>query len=135
MNGNRQLYQLVHPTARQRASRACINAPHGYVCEIRPRTRSLEANAKMWALLADVARQVHWHGGRLTAEEWKDVFTAGLKKQKVVPGIDGGFVVIGARTSGMTIEEMSDLIELIYAFGTEHDVRWSAPAWDMGAPA
>ncbi|MCG1042520.1 recombination protein NinB [Mycetohabitans sp. B8] len=135
MNDDRQLYRLVHLTARQLASRACINAPHGYVCEIRPRTRSLEANAKMWALLADVARQVHWHGERLTAEEWKDVFTAGLKKQKVVPGIDGGFVVIGARTRAMTVREMSDVIELIYAFGVEHGVKWSAPAWDMGASA
>lgn len=128
MSGERQLYRLVHATARQLASRACINAPDGYVVEIKPRTRSLDQNAKMWVMLADLSRQVEWYGQRLTSEEWKDVLTAALKKQKAVPGIDGGFVVIGARTRNMTIREMSDLVELMYAFGAERDVQWSDPA-------
>jgi len=127
----RQIFRLVHPTARQLASKACINAPDGYVAEIKPRTRSLDQNAKMWAMLADVSRQVDWYGQKLTSEEWKDVLTAALKKQKAVPGLDGGFVVIGARTRNMTIREMSDLVELMYAFGAERDVKWSDPA-DQG---
>ena len=125
---DKQVFRLVHPTARQLASKACINAPDGYVVEIKPRTRSLDQNAKMWAMLDDVSRQVEWYGQRLTSDEWKDVLTAALKKQKAVPGIDGGFVVIGARTRNMTIREMSDLVELMYAFGAERDVRWSDPA-------
>ncbi|ARK42633.1 recombination protein NinB [Burkholderia pseudomallei] len=128
---DRQIFRLVHPTARQLASKACINAPDGYVAEIKPRTRSLDQNAKMWAMLADVSRQVDWYGQKLTSEEWKDVLTAALKKQKAVPGIDGGFVVIGARTRNMTIKEMSELVELMYAFGAERDVKWSDPA-DQG---
>lgn len=125
---DRQIFRLVHATARQMASRACIQAPDGYVVEIKPRTRSLDQNAKMWAMLADISRQVEWYGQRLTPEEWKDVLTAALKKQKAVPGIDGGFVVIGARTRNMTIREMSELVELMYAFGAERDVKWSEPA-------
>lgn len=121
-------FRLVHATARQMASRAVINAPEGFVCEIKPRTRSLDQNAKMWAMLADVSRQVEWYGQHLTSEEWKDVLTAALKKQKAVPGIDGGFVVIGARTRNMTIREMGELVELMYAFGAEQNVQWSEPA-------
>lgn len=124
----KMVFRLVHSTARQLASKACINAPDGFVVEIKPRTRSLDQNAKMWAMLADLSRQVEWYGQRLTSEEWKDVLTAALKKQKAVPGIDGGFVVIGARTRNMTIREMSDLVELMYAFGAERDVQWSDPA-------
>ena len=124
----RQIFRLVHPTARQLASKACINAPDGYVAEIKPRTRSLDQNAKMWAMLADLSAQIDWYGQRLTSEEWKDVLTAALKKQKVVPGLDGGFVVIGARTRNMTIREMSELVELMYAFGAERDVKWSEAA-------
>lgn len=52
------------------------------------------------------------------------MLTAGLKRQQVVPGIDGGFVVLGTSTRNMTKSEMGDLIELIYAFGAEHGVRW-----------
>ena len=128
---DKQVFRLVHSTARQMASRAVINAPDGWIAEIKPRTRSLDQNAKMWAMLADVSRQVEWYGQHLTTEEWKDVLTAALKKQKAVPGIDGGFVVIGARTRNMTIREMGDLVELMYAFGAERDVKWSEPA-DQG---
>ena len=78
----------------------------------------------MWANLEDIAQQVTWYGVKLTKDEWKDVLTAALKKQKVVPGIEGGFVVIGARTSKMTVPEMTELIELSTAFGTQQGVKF-----------
>ena len=93
-------------------------------------TRSLQANACMWAHLTDISRQVVWHGNKLAPSEWKDVISAGLKAQKVVPNIYGtGFVVLGARTSKMSIKEMSDMIELCLAFGIEHGVKFKAPKW------
>ena len=88
--------------------------------------RSLEQNRLMWANLEDIAQQVVWYGVKLTKDEWKDVLTAALKKQKVVPGIEGGFVVIGARTSKMTVPEMTELIELSTAFGTQQGVKFRA---------
>lgn len=93
-------------------------------------TRTTAQNSLMWAMLNDVSRQVDWYGNKLTAEEWKDVLTAALKRQKVVPGIDGGFVSIGARTSQMTISEMTDLIALMEAFGAERGVKFSAPDYE-----
>lgn len=88
--------------------------------------RSLSQNRMMWANLEDIAQQVVWYGVKLTKDEWKDVLTAALKKQKVVPGIEGGFVVIGARTSKMTVPEMTELIELSTAFGTQQGVKFRA---------
>lgn len=90
-------------------------------------TRSLEQNSRLWALLHDVARQVKWPvDGReayLSPEDWKDIFTASLRKgQRVSPGIDGGFVILGARTSRMTVGEMVDLQTLIEAFGAQNGV-------------
>lgn len=87
--------------------------------------RSLDQNAKLWPMLTDISRQVDWYGQKLTPEDWKHVLTAGLKKQRAVPGIDGGFVVLGLSTSRMTKEVFSQLIELIFAFGSEHGVEWS----------
>lgn len=86
--------------------------------------RTIDQNDRMWAMLTDISKQVDWYGQKLTKEEWKDVMTAGLKKQKAVPGLDGGFVVLGAHTSRMTKQELSDLMELISAFGAEHEVEW-----------
>ena len=91
-----------------------------------PRTRSQEQNRRMFAMLTDVSRQVVWHGQKLSKEEWKDVFTAALKRQKVVPGIDGGFVVLGSSTRRMTVAEMGELMTLMEAFGAQHDVRFTA---------
>jgi hypothetical protein len=116
---------LIGPVQRQYAHQCIDQAPDDYVCQIKQKTRTLEQNALMWALLDDLSKQVNWHGNRLTAEEWKDVLSASLKAQKVVPGVDGGFVVIGARTSQMTKREMSDMCELIYAFGAQQGVIWS----------
>lgn len=101
------------------------------VSECKPK-RTLDQNAKMWATLTDIADQVKWQiDGKLEylkPEEWKDILTAGLRKhQRVAAGIDGGFVILGEHTSSMTIGQMSELIELAIAFGTEHGVQWSDP--------
>lgn len=90
--------------------------------------RTLDQNDKMWPMLRDIAKQVVWHGESLKDFEWKDMFTAALKRYRVVPGIDGGFVVLGMRTSRMSKRDVSELIEFAYAFGADHDVVWSEPA-------
>jgi hypothetical protein len=102
------------------------------VRECKP-TRTLEQNAKMWAVLHDIARQVQWYvDGKqqyLDAEEWKDILTAGLKKhQRIAQGIEGGFVILGTRTSRMSIADMVELIELAHAFGAERGVVWGDEA-------
>lgn len=120
----RRTFHLVHKQARQRALEALQDAPDGYVVTIHEPTRNLEQNAALWAALSDISKQVEWYGQRLTPEEWKDVFTASLKRQKVVPGLDGGFVVCGLSTSKMCKSEFSQLLDLAYAFGAEKEVKF-----------
>ena len=120
----KRIYRLVHEEARRRARHDVESAPDGWIVTVSEPTRSLDQNALMWPLLEDIARQVEWYGNRLTADEWKDVLTAALRKEKVVPGINGGFVVLGQRTSKMGKREFSELVELIYAFGAERGVRF-----------
>jgi hypothetical protein len=101
-----------------------LAAGHRFDLTIKPETRSTAQNARLWVLLDCLSKQVVWHGQRLTSDEWKDVMSAALKRQKVVPGIDGGFVVLGQRTSQMSRAEMSELQELIEAFGTQQGVEF-----------
>lgn len=115
---------LTGTAARTAAMRYISQAPDGYVFQLREPTRTLEQNSRMWAQLTDIAEQVQWYGETLTAENWKDIFTSSLKKQKAVPGLDGGFVVLGARTSKMTKGELSDLMTLIEAFGAQRGVKF-----------
>jgi hypothetical protein len=96
------------------------------VIRISEETRTLEQNAFMWAILTDISRQVPWHGIRLSKDEYKDLLTAGLRKTKTVPNIEGnGFVILGQSTSKMSKREFSELMELCLAFAAEKGVVWS----------
>ena len=94
--------------------------------------RSLEQNKKMWAMLRDIASQVQWpvngQNEWLKDEEWKDILTAATQSEmRMAAGVNGGFVFLGVRTRNMTIAQMGELIEFMYAFGAERDVAWSEP--------
>lgn len=125
----KQTYQLRNQQILNNAINHLRNTPLNpdkpYFVTIQEATRSLEQNARLWATLSDVSEQVNWHGRKLTTEQWKHIFTAALTKQDVVPNLTGdGFVVLGQSTSKMTVGQLSNLIELINAFGAEHGVRF-----------
>lgn len=46
-------------------------------------------------------------------------------EQRSAPGIDGGVVMLGVRTSKMRKASMTELIEIMFWFGSERNVRWS----------
>jgi len=127
---DRQVFILSHERARRNAIQACVAAPAGYRVEIKPRTRSLAQNDMLWSILTDISRQVEFvvNGAlvKVSPEEVKDILTAGLRREiRMAMGINGGMVLLGQRTSKMTVAEMTQLIELAYAFGNERGVEWS----------
>lgn len=122
----RRYFVLSHDVARKLAAAQCQLAPDGYICEIKPATRTLEQSARMWAMLNEISKQVEWYGRKLDSESWKHVFSSSLRKMDVVPNLDGtGFVALGLSTSKMSKKELSDLMTIIEAFGSEHGVVWS----------
>ena len=124
VQAHKALTQTIWP-----AIKAAIMSGHRMTVEVKTETRTLAQNQRLLAMLTDVAKQVNWYGRKLSQEEWKHVFTASLSKQDVVPGIDGGFVVLGKSTSKMTKGEMSELQTLIEAFGAQQGVKFSAPEY------
>ena len=128
------IFRLVHPEARRRAAQACQDSPDGFVVTIAEPTRSLEQNSRLWAMLNDIARQVDWYGKRLSAEDWKHVFSSSLRKLEAVPNLDGtGFVALGLSTSKMSKRELGDLMMLIEAFGAEKGVIWAEMEKDFAS--
>ncbi len=102
--------------------------------ELREETRSDKQNRLMWSVLTDLSRQVEWCGKRLTKEGWKDFITAHLNGQKLIPNMHGtGFISInmGKSTSKMTKSELSAVIELAHAFGSERGINWSKTSVGM----
>jgi len=100
---------------------------------IQERKRTTDQNRRMWPLLHDLSRQVEWYGQKYTPDDWKDLITALVAKskneqQRTAPGIGGGVVMFGSRTSKMRVSEMVEVIEAIYWFGTEQNVKFSDEA-------
>lgn len=125
---NLKQYRLVHALARKSAAEFCHTAPEGTVVIFKEATRTLDQNAKLQPMCRDVAEQVVWYGDKLSVDDWRHMFVAAYRKeQRTVPGINGGFVVLGASSKKLSKKECADVIEIIYAFGAEHGVKWSDP--------
>ena len=126
---SKQTFILAHPTARQRAVDAVRNAPTGFCVTVAEPTRSLEANAAQWPILQAFADQLKWpvNGSMesLTAEEFKDILTAAFKREtvRVAMGLDGGMVMLGARTSQMGKREFSEWLDFLHATAAARGVE------------
>ncbi len=123
-----QTVRLVGDTQRAFAKRLIDAAPTGAVVNIQEAARTDDQNAKMWAMLSDIARAKP-DGRVLSTETWKALFMHEAGFQCTFePSLDGkGVVPLGFKSSRLRKAEFSDLIECIYAFGAEHGVRWSEP--------
>lgn len=125
----RRTFRLVHDQARQRAQEAVKTAPDGHVVVLSEPTRSLAANAAMWPILQAFADQLQWqvNGAMvwLTADDWKNLLTAAFKREqaRVAPGLDGGMVLLGQRTSKFSVREMSDFLEFLNATAAARGVE------------
>jgi len=125
---SRALLILDSRAMRERALQWIGIAPDGTRVEFKQPKRTLDQNALMWARLTEIARKVEWYGQKLSADDWKDVFSASLRKARVVPGLDPGtFVPLGMRTSDMSKEEMGAMLDLIDAFAAERGVQFREP--------
>lgn len=114
------------PEARQRAVRWCQSAPEGTRVEWKRAKRTIPQNDRMWAMLTDVSKQVEHAGRRYSPEDWKCLFMHALGQEvRFLPALNGqGFVPIGYRSSDLSKGEMTELIELIFAWGAEHGVTF-----------
>ena len=124
-----QTIRLTNDVNRARAASWCKSAPHGSIVNVREATRSNEQNAKMHAMISDIARAKP-EGRTLSTDKWKCLLMAyaGFTFEWE-PGIDGnGVVPVGFKSSKLTKQEFSDLIEAIYEYGARHGVEWSEPS-------
>jgi hypothetical protein len=127
---------LNNPSARSFAMQIVREAPAGHVVIVRELTRSIEANAKLHAMLTDISRQATYHGCKRSVEFWKGLFVSGWQiatgqKQEIVPGIEGEFINIRESTTTLSPKRISDLIEYIYAWATENGVRFRAQEYEL----
>jgi hypothetical protein len=77
-------------------------------------------------MLTEIARQLPWHGQKLTPDDWRLIFLDALKGEiRTVPNLDGNGLVSLRRSSDLSKEEMTSVMEIMMAFGTEHGVQFN----------
>lgn len=125
MTEDKQTFILISDRVRENAIEAIRSAPPNYRVKVEPALRTSDQNSKMWAMLADVARAKP-EGRNWVPETWKAAFMHHLGHQVLfAEGLDGsGPFPVGFRTSRLTVRQMIDLIDCIYAYGNEHEVEW-----------
>jgi NinB protein len=125
---SRELF-VITPKTRARIIEAVRIAPEGTRVEMSEAKRSLEANAKMWACLTDVARQKTHLGRTYTTDQWKALFLNALGHEvEFIPSLNGStFFPYGHRSSNLSKGEMSELIEFILKWGADNGVVFHEP--------
>lgn len=121
--------RLVGDSQRAYAKQMIDAAPAGYVVKIAAETRRDAQNRKLWPMIADLQRQVPGFD-QFSAEDIKlRLLNALGVEMRFLPALEGqGMFPVGMRSSTLTVEQFSGLIELIYALGAKHNVRWSERA-------
>jgi hypothetical protein len=116
--------RLINSRARQYARELIDAAPEGWIATVKEPTRSTEQNARMWAMLSDIANAKP-EGRQHTPETWKCLFMHALGHQaRFLMGLDGEVFPVGFRSSDLSVKEMAALISFIDAWGSERGVIW-----------
>lgn len=118
---------LRNAADRGRACRWINQAKDGVVIGFKEKGRSTDQNSLFWSLLTQITKQRPTHNGvNMSAVLWKAVFLDALGRETVMlPNLDGdGLFPFGHRSSQMTVSEMSDAIELIFAWGARVGVTF-----------
>ncbi len=120
-----QSFILISPRVRDNALEAVRSAPPNWIVTIKEPKRSLEQNARLWAMLADVAN-ARPEGRQWTPEVWKCAFLHSLGHQvRFAEGLDGsGPFPMGFSSSALNVKQMADLITVISEYGDRHGVQW-----------
>ena len=126
-----QSIRLLGDTQRAYAKQMIDAAPAGWVVKIAAETRRDAQNRKLWPMLADIQRQVPGFN-EYSTEDIKHRFMNALgTEMRYLPLLEGqGQFPVGMRSSTLTVEQFSGLVEMIYAFGAKHGVKWSEPHRD-----
>lgn len=119
---------LDSPARREYAMRLLSDAPADYVCIVRQSTRTLEQNARLWAMCGDLSK-AQPEGRQHTPEVWKCLLMQACGHAvQFVNGLDGLPFPVGFRSSKLNKAQFSELIECAYEYGARHGVRWSDPS-------
>lgn len=113
---------LSSAAARDRAHRLVSAAPPGSVVEIRAARRTLDQNALLWSALSQIS-MAKPQGICKTPDAWKAIMMHACGHAvQFETGLNGEPFPVGFRSSKLTKEQCSNLIEFIFAYAAEQGI-------------
>lgn len=99
------------------------------VVEVREKNRTDEQNAKLHAMLGDIAKQKTFNGQKLNIEQWKMVFVSGHRiatggTAEMAIGLEGEVINLRESTARMSVRRLASLIEYIQAWAAGNGVEF-----------
>ena len=103
------------------------------VVEVREKNRTDEQNAKLHAMLGDIAKQKTFNGQKLNIEQWKMVFVSGHRiatggTAEMAIGLEGEVINLRESTARMGVRRLASLIEYIQAWAAGNGVEFGGRA-------
>ena len=128
-------FKLINQDTKVHVCRQVMQAEFGRVVTIQDPTRTLEANAKLHAMLTDISRQAKYMGKPRSVEFWKALFVSGWmvatdQNPEMCPGLEGEYLVLRESTATMSGKRLSSVIEYVHAWAAQEGVRFTAPEWE-----
>lgn len=117
---------LANDQVRQKAVDWCLRLPPKTRVEFKKPKRTLPQNDRMWAMLTDIAQQATHNGRKYTPDQWKVLFMHACGREvQFLPALDGStFIPWGQSSSDLSKEEMTQLIEFMFAWGAENGITF-----------
>lgn len=118
-------------TIRNAADRTLVaswaeQSPIGTRVEFKASKRTLPQNARMWAMLTEVSRQATHCERKFTPDQWKVLFMQAWGREVAfLPALDGQTMIPDYRSSDLSKQEMTELIEFMFAWGAENGIRFT----------
>jgi len=110
-----------------------IISEHRLHLEVRQQKRNDRQNRALHASITDISKQLEWAGRKRDVTTWKRLLMAAFLRARgehleILPALDGhGVDIVFERTSDLTVAECSEFQEYVYAWGSSHGVKFSAP--------
>lgn len=122
----RALLTMRELADREKAARWAMAAPVGTRIEFKRPKRTLPQNDRMWAMLTDIAAQKEHAGRKYSPDQWKVLFMHACGREvQFIPALDNStFIPWGQSSSDLSKEEMTALIDFMFAWGAENSVTF-----------
>lgn len=116
---------LWNDARRAYACELIAKAPAGHVVTIGERPRTSGQNKRFHAMLADLERLDPLGRGYDARAYQALALAANGHQPETIVSLDGELIVLGFKSSRLTVSQMSDVIEWLFWLGAQHGVAWS----------